>query len=390
MDELTLLTVNFAVALIVLLTMAGLYQTAKTDRCLLHWSLAGLGFLINSAIGLIKDPLGLPYFLGPPLGNVALIAAYFFLLSGVASYLAKPVSWRLLGGLLAAVYLLSLSSYAQADVIHRFLLSYPILIGANLFTIWLLVSSSSARLGGSIIVLLGILSFNTLQLSVRLISFLLEQLQLAEFSTNWLLHTLGTLAVMLFMLLSMVGCVLLWARQKELALRQLAETDALTGWLNRQSMDQKLQTELHLCQRQRLSFSLLTFDIDHFKQINDKHGHTIGDTVLRDIARLGKTILRDYDLLFRTGGEEFVAALPGVTPHQASAIARRLKNAVASHHFLGNEAFKVTISLGVAGTANACSHPATIANLQQQADSALYLAKQQGRDQVRLYAATCS
>ncbi|KKO44999.1 hypothetical protein WG68_12730 [Arsukibacterium ikkense] len=390
MDELTLLTVNFIVAFIVLVTMAGLYQTSKADHCLIHWSLAGLGFLVNSAIGLIYAPLGLPYFLGPPLGNSALIASYLLLLSGVASYLAKPVSWRLLGVLLASIYLLSLSSFAQADVIHRFLLSYPILIAANLYTIWLLVSSRQAGLRASSIVLLGILCFNALQLSLRLITFLLDQMQLTAFSINWLLHTIGTLAVMLFMLLSMVGCVLLWARKKELALRQLAETDALTGWLNRQSMAEKMQAELHLCQRQRLPFSLLTFDIDHFKQINDKHGHSIGDTVLQDIAWLGKTILRDYDLLFRTGGEEFVACLPGVTPDQASAIARRFKNAVAKHHFNNSSTLKVTISQGIAGTANAYSNPETIASLQQQADHALYQAKQQGRDQVRLFAATCS
>lgn len=390
MDELTLLTVNIVVAMIVLLTMAGLYQTSKTDHCLLHWSLAGLGFLINSTIGFVKDPLDLPYFIGPPLGNAALIASYFFVLSGVASYLSKPISWWLLGSLLGLIYLVSLSNFAQADVVHRFLLSYPILIAASLYTIWLLISNQTAGLRGSYVVLLGILSFNTLQLSLRLITFLLDQLQITQFSINWLLHTIGTLAVMLYMLLTMVGCVLLWAGKKETALRQLAETDALTGWLNRQSMEQKLQTELHLCQLHHLPFSLLTFDIDHFKKINDNYGHIIGDTVLKDIARLGRTILRDYDLLFRTGGEEFVACLSGVTPTQASDIANRLKNTIALHSFAGNDGLKVTISLGIAGTINASSDPCNIAILQQQADSALYLAKQKGRDQVRLYTATYS
>ena len=387
MDELTLLVVNFAVALIVLLTMAGLYQMSKADSYLIHWSMAGLGFLINSATGLILIPLHVPYFLGPPLGNIALITSYFLLLSGVASYLKKPVSLRLIGSFLAVIYLASLSSFAQADVIHRFLLSYPILIGANLYTIWLLISSQLVELRRSFVVLLIILSFNALQLSVRLVTFVLDQLPLIQFSNNWLLSTIGTLAVMLFMLLSMVGCLLLWAREKQLALQQLAETDPLTGWLNRQSMEHKLQQKLHICQRQHLPFSLLTFDIDHFKQINDFYGHIIGDNVLKSITKIGKTILRDYDLLFRTGGEEFVVCLPGVTPDQAADIGKRLNNAVANYKFVSNKNLKVTISIGVAGCTNESkSHKAvSISSLQHQADSALYKAKEQGRDQVIIY-----
>ncbi|WP_298719285.1 sensor domain-containing diguanylate cyclase [uncultured Oceanisphaera sp.] len=150
-----------------------------------------------------------------------------------------------------------------------------------------------------------------------------------------------------------------------------SHTDAMTGLLNRRGMQQVLDDY----REERQPFAIITLDIDHFKRVNDTHGHDIGDKVIQALARLMRDHARKGDALCRSGGEEFMIFLPGLDLTLALDIAERLRLQVAG--FEMPTAGFITISLGIAHWPG----PAlTINEALKQADKALYLAKQQGRN----------
>lgn len=159
-------------------------------------------------------------------------------------------------------------------------------------------------------------------------------------------------------------------------LEQLATTDPLTGLYNRRVYERELGLQLSLFQRQHQPFSLVLADIDHFKQINDHHGHDMGDRVLHTVAGELKGQLRDLDWLARVGGEEFAVILPGSDQAAALAVAERLRRHIAALDWPWGQ---VTISLGLAEV----SPNDTQSSLFSRADQALYRAKAQGRNQVQ-------
>ncbi|WP_287597022.1 GGDEF domain-containing protein [Thermomonas sp.] len=157
-------------------------------------------------------------------------------------------------------------------------------------------------------------------------------------------------------------------------LRHAADTDALTGLGNRRKLDAVLQGLLHADRRQRLPFSLLMLDLDHFKPYNDAFGHQAGDDALREIGRLLRATLRPEDAAFRYGGEEFVLVIHGIHLHQLPAIAERVLHAVRANDW---PLRPLTTSIG---GAEACDADVSAESLLQRADAALYRAKHNGRD----------
>jgi diguanylate cyclase (GGDEF)-like protein len=154
-----------------------------------------------------------------------------------------------------------------------------------------------------------------------------------------------------------------------------AETDALTGLFNRRAL---FERSLRL----RGSVAVAVFDIDHFKQVNDRHGHQVGDTVLQTFASLLAANVRDGDLAARLGGEEFVIILSEATMDQATQIAERVRESFAGQQFISaSGSFVVTVSAGIAGG----DSETDIIALLRQADTALYDAKRSGRNRVLLY-----
>lgn len=158
-----------------------------------------------------------------------------------------------------------------------------------------------------------------------------------------------------------------------------AHRDPLTGIGNRAALEDHLAREVALARRHHQSLSLLVVDIDWFKQVNDRHGHTIGDAVLRSVARVTKELLRGDDLLFRFGGEEFVVLLRGTPQDGAMIVAERIRAAIAAASCIcEGKDIKVTVSLGVATLREEDGD-----RLFDRADHALYEAKQQGRNRVQ-------
>jgi two-component system, cell cycle response regulator len=146
-----------------------------------------------------------------------------------------------------------------------------------------------------------------------------------------------------------------------------------------------LREEVCTWERHRDTLACLLVDLDHFKQVNDRHGHPTGDRALKQVAGALSEGLRSSDVLARYGGEEFVLLLPGTVLQQAQEVAQRLRANVARLSVSGtdNISLQLTVSIGLACLAPDTAASADVAHwLVQQADSALYLAKAAGRNQV--------
>lgn len=167
-------------------------------------------------------------------------------------------------------------------------------------------------------------------------------------------------------------------------LLNLSSTDSLTGLYNRRVLVKTLNKEFQRATRCQQTLSLIMLDIDFFKQVNDRFGHLNGDIVLIGVANLLKDYLRPYDVATRFGGEEFALVLPNTELAGATEVAERLRNAIEEMRFSGEiRDLKITVSIGVA--CYPTDQVITIDQLLQQADQALYHAKENGRNRV-----TCS
>ncbi|MBI1203015.1 MAG: diguanylate cyclase [Rhodopseudomonas sp.] len=157
-----------------------------------------------------------------------------------------------------------------------------------------------------------------------------------------------------------------------------AATDPLTGLFNRRKFDRSLAVEMLRAQRYGTPLSLILFDIDRFKSVNDKHGHQAGDAVLVELSRYGAAHIRASDILARWGGEEFVILCPGIDGTMASHLAGHLREGfnALNHPGVGT----VTCSFGVVEFNPTDSAQSLLA----RADAALYRAKAKGRDRVEL------
>jgi len=170
----------------------------------------------------------------------------------------------------------------------------------------------------------------------------------------------------------------------EMNLRLEASTDALTSLLSRRSFRQQTERAIGLAFRHRHDLACVSFDVDHFKAINDERGHPVGDRVLMEIAERNRKLLRSTDLLGRMGGEEFSVILPHTGRVEALEVAEKLRRAIEALPFLdGGTTFNVTASFGVAMLGRAAPDFDT---LLSQADQALYAAKHAGRNRVHGFA----
>lgn len=202
---------------------------------------------------------------------------------------------------------------------------------------------------------------------------------------------------------SMMGCalaVLLWRnfatitaqhtlldkanqelQQKQRELERLTRQDGLTGLYNRNTFVELTRQELDRAQRQGSQTAVLLLDLDHFKRINDKHGHPAGDAVLCHVAQLINSTLRSTDLVGRLGGEEFVVLLPATPLADACRLAEKVRSRLQATPTPWSDAAIVnTVSVGVAG--GSAKQKRSFENLYEEADQSMYLAKQRGRNQV--------
>jgi two-component system, cell cycle response regulator len=169
-------------------------------------------------------------------------------------------------------------------------------------------------------------------------------------------------------------------------LAERAARDGLTGLFNRRELDLRAREAIALANRHNRPFSCLLLDLDHFKLVNDTHGHAAGDTVLREAANRICDASRISDIVGRYGGEEFVVLLPETRADAAVAVADKLRALLAASPVeAGRDRIAIRASIGVARWDDAMRVPS---DLYAAADQALYRAKALGRDRTELYAAT--
>jgi len=162
---------------------------------------------------------------------------------------------------------------------------------------------------------------------------------------------------------------------------KMAYTDPLTKTNNRMAFSDSLQREIKLSHRNVRHLSIIFFDIDHFKQINDSYGHECGDIVLASAANSIKEAVRGSDIVYRYGGEEFVIILSDTTLDGATVMAERIRSKIENHTIAyGMDIIKLTASLGV----STLRGNDTAESLIKRADNAMYLAKDKGRNQIQV------
>jgi len=179
-----------------------------------------------------------------------------------------------------------------------------------------------------------------------------------------------------------IGMDITKEKQAKERIERLAHFDQLTGLPNRVLLNDHFKYALSLAQRNNRSLAVMFLDIDHFKDINDALGHSIGDQVLMEASKRIKTALREEDTLSRQGGDEFILILPGSDIDGAALIASKLINAVSQPCYIEQHELIVTPSIGIA----VYPHDGTdLETLSKNADSAMYRAKREGRNDFRFY-----
>lgn len=173
-------------------------------------------------------------------------------------------------------------------------------------------------------------------------------------------------------------------KQDEERIQHLAHFDALTGLPNRSQLDVRAEYAISLAQRNQLPVALMFLDLDHFKDINDSLGHTIGDALLIELANRLRSMLRDQDTVSRLGGDEFIFLLSGLDANGAANVAQKLLNIIGKSFRIGQYDLNVTGSIGIA------MYPGDGTDLEalcKSADTAMYRTKHEGRHGYRFFTA---
>jgi diguanylate cyclase (GGDEF)-like protein/PAS domain S-box-containing protein len=168
-------------------------------------------------------------------------------------------------------------------------------------------------------------------------------------------------------------------KQAEMELKRLATIDYLTGVFNRTTFKELIEREIERAQRYNKPLSMIMFDIDHFKKVNDTYGHSVGDYVLKTLAKIVREAIRKIDYLVRWGGEEFLIILPENNLDKAQTLAERIRQII--EHYTFDNVGKVTVSLGVAEFKEGDTEDTLINN----SDSAMLKAKRKGRNRVEVH-----
>jgi diguanylate cyclase (GGDEF)-like protein len=375
-------------AMVSLVNTAAMSLLAARDRSryLRDWATSFALIVIGLAIiGLrgVVPPL-LSIFVGNALA--ALGAAGIFV--GLCRIMQRPVPW----GLLAAIIAVSLAAIAwlsvgvadpAAHLGQRVMVFSGLIALLSAPCVWLIVSH--ARREGTVLSVMALVA-----------ELLLVGLSLLRVAVNAAApvqgglesdHTREVLFVMAFGLTHLLqgyGLISLHVSQLLRRVAAQANTDSLTGLPNRRAFEDAWRRMVQRAERNAVPLALMVMDIDHFKRVNDTHGHAAGDEALRVLGWALKNHLRPGDLCARLGGEEFVFAMPGATPEVARARAEELLRMPLMYGQNGSgEPLAVTLSVGLTDWRASDTAPhATIA----RADAALYEAKRDGRHRVSVAA----
>lgn len=376
MDILTISAINLLLGLCLFFT---LFFYCKNNPDLEHFrifSLAGLCLALNSLISITNNIVPLPIYLMPALANAATVCLHCVVLMGLLKLCGRQ--FRVLFFVIPVLisFCLSFIEPFKTEMTMRLIANFALILALNAMSLRVLWSFNAPSF--ALTLLKATLIVNMVQLFGRSIFYVLYELDISQLAESPIVHQIGWFAFTLYCFGILASFVLLLTEKKQKELELKASTDPLTGLLNRNGLMTSISKELDRCLRQEQSMTLVILDVDYFKQINDTYGHTIGDSAIQHVAFVLREHFRSYDLLFRIGGEEFLACLPNVDAAQAKIKLEHLRQEFLYQPLILQEEIKITVSMGWVSTRKDMD----VSILLKSADDALYQAKKQGRNRV--------
>jgi len=386
MDGFTLIVAAALTASTMAASMGLLYLASARQPCLADWGMAAVFFALSNVTGAV----GLQLQAGPAtfMVFVAFVNAFHVgghvgMLAGVRRHLHLAPGWGWGAALVALVLAVHGLPFMHDGPLARMLPLVPAISAINLAAAWLLWRRGERDGRAAYLPLIGLQVLSALEQTLRLGGMLVAERHRPGWLDVEFFRTSGALSMLAYLSLATMCCALIVTYQQTLALRRASLTDVLTGWFNRRALHDTAQREFRRSRRRRAAMYFLTFDIDHFKAVNDRYGHGTGDEAIRHVTALSARVLRGYDALFRIGGEEFAVLVTGETPDNVCRIAERLREAVAGTPLpVDGAAVAMTVSVGVAALD---ARDGKWEDVLQRADEALYHAKQHGRNRVSVH-----
>lgn len=390
LDAFTLAVVSAVAALFMAITMAGIYLAGNRERAIADWAVAGVMFCLGHALGNLSltESTLLDRHLLLALINASVALGYGMLLVGVQHHLERPRSTLVV--IVSAVVIL-LSTW-QLPLMNQSLMMrvgvltvvFVTISTAAAVLLWRAEDSALQPYRRAVAV---VMMLNAAVLVARAFYMAMADDLPIDPSSQSVLVPVFFSSVLFFMALT-VSLSLMLFRRKEVYLRYLARHDALTGLLNRYSLDEFAAREMARARRGEDDLSLVVLDMDNFKNVNDQFGHAAGDHVLVEAAGRIRSVIRQEDVAFRIGGEEFLILLPGASGTFARQVAERLRRLLAQDPIFHRDR-EIVVSTS-AGVVTFDPIADDWESLQRRADQALYRAKEQGRNRVEVAEASPS
>lgn len=361
------------------LAMAGSLAAARPRRSE-GTGLWALGLLLHAATYVLYALRGtVPDWASIVLANMLLAGTFALVLGAVCRFRGQALPWaRMLVPVVAttALFAVFIDDYRVRIMVAGIL--GPVQIGLVLWALWR--PQPPAQLRGAWLFTVGA-GLQLLLLAVRGMQAAAHAIALDGLMRGTPMQSFVFMAAFVVVILTSLGFILMAKDRADADNRYFAVHDELTGAANRRALTQALDRDVARAVRAGESYALMMLDIDHFKAVNDTHGHHAGDRVLCHVAAVLRARLRAQDLVGRYGGEEFMLLLPNTTLDGAAALAETLREVMAQTPCLHEgRAIAVTVSIGVCGArlenANGWDR------LIQAADQALYRAKAAGRNRV--------
>lgn len=347
----------------------------------------GAFILIAVSFKFFLYQLSLGSWAGIMLPNTLFMLAHIFFPWSVRMFVGQRPSWPLRYWLYISgvVLVFAFFTFMSPDYLRRAVTVSMFVIVCTIEYLLTVLSNKSLIDARVRIIAVSCVGFATLLHAVRILLLLSTRKPSSAFMLDNDITTVTFLGTIFYLVL-WAGIILLLdnskilqqVRESNSKLAQLALQDELTGLLNRHSLDQTLHNEIERQDRYLVPLSAVMIDVDHFKSINDNFGHDNGDRVLVEVARRLRETIREADMLFRWGGEEFLVLAVNTGISGAAAVAEKIRKNVAARPL--EPAGTVTVSCGVAERHNA----ETMEHWFEQIDKALYRAKKNGRNRVEI------
>jgi diguanylate cyclase (GGDEF)-like protein len=366
-----------------LLLLAGLNRgDAQGSR---YWAAANILLCIGLGMSTSQQFLGQPWFF--VLGALLFTGGMGLQYAGLQKFKREPVSWWLLALVLSVVVLQTVWLHnIRHDIQARIIANSLVFAAINLASAKLLWVPAPQPLKTAY-------RFTAISFLIMVAILIIRAyMTYIEPAATFDAQILPPVTPRLFFVGSMMqmcltfGFVLMMNYRMVTDLRVLAIRDPLTGILNRRSLEDEASYLLARCDRNNEVLTMMMIDVDHFKSVNDQHGHPAGDEVLKQLVAITNASIRTGDYFARYGGEEFCVMLPLTTREEALVLAERLRQRYAETTFLiGSKTLHSTISIGLADTRQAGVEFETLVSF---ADQAMYQAKQAGRNRVEIFQPT--